>query len=61
VKIKQYPMIDLLRNGGTLQSIGSLRNVPLSLWLWHPMRIVGNSRRLEISTVGCDDRGMISL
>ena len=54
-------MIDLLRNGGTLQSIGSLRNVPLSLWLWHPMRIVGNSRRLEISTVGCDDRGMISL
>lgn len=41
---KLFPMIDLPRGGKVLQSIGSLRHVPLSPYPWHPMRIIANSR-----------------
>lgn len=39
-----FPVIDLPDAELPLQSIGQLRNAPLSPWLWHPLRIVGNSR-----------------
>ncbi|WP_193212763.1 pilus assembly PilX family protein [Luteolibacter marinus] len=39
-----FPLIDLPEAGQPLQSIGALRNAPLSPWLWHPARIVGTSR-----------------
>lgn len=34
-----FPSADL-----PLQSIGTLRHVPLSPWVWHPSRVIGSSR-----------------
>lgn len=39
-----FPVIDVPDPTQPLQSVGTLRNVPLSPWTWHPLRIVGNSR-----------------
>ncbi|MFC0016638.1 hypothetical protein [Roseibacillus persicicus] len=39
-----FPVIDLPSRNLPLQSLGQLRHAPLSPWLWHPLRIVGNSR-----------------
>lgn len=39
-----FPVIDIPDRDLPLQSIGQLRNAPLSPWLWHPLRVVGNSR-----------------
>lgn len=39
-----FPVIDIPDTDLPLQSIGSLRHAPLSPWMWHPLRVVGNSR-----------------
>lgn len=39
-----FPVIDLPAQDLPLQSLGQLRHAPLSPWLWHPLRVVGNSR-----------------
>lgn len=39
-----FPAIDLPNPQLPLQSLGQLRHAPLSPWLWHPLRVVGNSR-----------------
>jgi hypothetical protein len=39
-----FPLIDIPEPGLPLQSIGSLRNVQLSPWNWHPVKPIGNSR-----------------
>lgn len=39
-----FPAIDLPDPDLPLQSLGQLRHAPLSPWLWHPLRVIGNSR-----------------
>jgi hypothetical protein len=39
-----FPLIDVPNPNLPLQSIGSLRNVPLSPWAWHPPKSIGSSR-----------------
>ena len=39
-----FPLIDIPDPSLPLQSIGTLRNVPLSPWTWHPVKPIGSSR-----------------
>ena len=39
-----FPLIDIPDTSLPLQSIGTLRNVPLSPWTWHPVKPIGSSR-----------------
>ncbi len=39
-----FPLIDIPDPSLPLQSIGILRNVPLSPWTWHPVKPIGSSR-----------------
>jgi hypothetical protein len=42
--LASFPVIDVPDPTLPLQAVGTLRNVALSPWMWHPLRIVGNSR-----------------